>query len=102
MRDRIGGVIHRLSSATQDHVAVLITGCHKYGRLPMLRVSQKRMRVRRRQDRFDGNLHVSRGSVLKSPREGETRNQLPMDLTLGGTRANCSPTDQACQILGSD
>src|ERR1035437_4850827 len=84
MGDRIGGVDHGPSSAAQDDVAVLITGCHKYRRLPMLGVSQKRMRVGSRQDRFDGNLHVSRGSVLESHRAGEARNQLPMDLALGG------------------
>src|ERR1039457_3555439 len=102
MRDRIGVVVHHLPSTAQDHVAVLIPGRDEYGRLPMLRVSQKRMRVRRRQDCFNSNLHVSRGSVLEPNRTGKARNQLPMDLTLGGTRANGSPTDQGRQILGSD
>src|SRR5450432_4875077 len=65
----------------------------------MLGVSEKRMRVRRGQNRLDCDLDVTRGRILAAHRTRETRYQLPVKLALGRSRSDSAPTHQSCQIL---
>src|SRR6201999_1270807 len=83
-----GVVVHRLTAAAQDDVAVGVARGEQDGGLAVARLAEERVRVRGRDDGFNGDLDVAGGAVLETDRAGEARGELAVDLAVGGGRAD--------------
>jgi hypothetical protein len=70
---------HRIASGSKD--------C----RLSILGKAEKAVRMRRRLNGLNGDLHVARRAILESHRARQTRNQLSMHLALGRSRPDIAP-----------
>ena len=55
----LGGVVDCAAAAAQDDVAIGISRSDEDGRLAMMRVAEKGVRIRRGEDRVDGDLHIA-------------------------------------------
>ena len=97
-----GIVVGDLTSTAQDDVAVRVTGGKEDGGLSRFCGAQEGMRMACRQDGFNRNLHVAGGSVLEADRTGKAGGELAVDLTLGGSRADCPPAYEVGDVLGGD
>ena len=66
---------------------------------PVSEVSKKRVRMSSRNDGFNGDLHIARGSVFEPDGAGKTGRELAMHLALRRARANGSPAHQFGDVL---
>ena len=74
----------------------------KNGRLPIFRMPEKRVGLRRRHNCLHRDLRVSRRRILESHRTRKPGHKLPVDLALRGARANGAPTHQIRHVLRRD
>jgi len=100
--DTIRGVVDRFAAPAQDDVAIGVSGGDEDGGLPMLCVTEKRVRVRGGEHGVDGYLDVAGGGVLESHWTGHAGHELTMDLALRGASADGTPTDEAGDVLRRD
>lgn len=72
------------------------------GRQPLLRDTHEVVLGSRRTDRVNGDPQVPVGAVLEAHRERQARGELPVELRLGGPRADGAHGDEVRQELGGD
>ena len=95
-------VVDGVAAAAQDDVAIGIAGGDEDGRLAVMGVAEKSVRVRCREHGVDGDLHIAGGSVLEPHGTGKAGDELTMDLAFGGAGADGSPTDKTGDVLRRD
>jgi len=74
----------------------------RFARLYLLGDTHEVVRARGGADRVDGDLHGPRGAVLEADRARKARRELPVELRLGGARADGPPCDGVGRVLGGD
>src|SRR4051812_6351999 len=88
------GVVVRLLSAAQDHVAVLVARGLEHGDVARLGDRDEMVARVGGLDRVHRDAHVAVGAVLETHRAGQARGELAMRLRLGGARADRAPRDE--------
>ena len=81
-------------------MAILVTRGGQNRRVAVFGNRQEMMGMLRCPHRVDRYLQIAIGAILESDWAGKSRSHLAVQLALGGTGANCSPTDQVGKVLG--
>src|SRR3546814_19195254 len=97
--DALRVVVRRLAAA-QDDVAVLVARRRGDRGAAFLRDGQEVVRLRCRQDRVEGDLHVAVGAVLEADRAGQAGGHLAMHMALGRASAERRPAGQVGEEIG--
>ena len=98
--DALGSIVDRSAATAQDDVGVGISSGDEDGRLAGFGEAEKSVGVSGGEDGVYGDLHVAGGAVFEADGAGDATDQLTMDLALGGSRSDGSPTDEAGDVLG--
>src|SRR4051812_9765014 len=92
-------IVVRLLAAAQDDVAILVAARLHDRHLAALVHGKEMVLLARGEQRIHRDLDVTVGTVLEPDRRRQAGGELPMDLALGGARADRAPGDKIADVL---